>query len=84
MIKSIQVYGRGCANCQRLYKLAEEVVSELGSDIQIVKVENLNEMLAAGVMHTPALAFDGKLVMQGKIPTAATLKNWILTYQENK
>jgi small redox-active disulfide protein 2 len=84
MIKSIQVYGPGCTNCQKLYKLATEVVSELGNDISVEKVEDLNDMLAAGVMRTPALAFDGKLVVQGKIPTAVTLKNWILTYNEHE
>ncbi len=83
MIKSIQVYGPGCANCQKLYKLAAEAVNEIGADIQIEKVEDLNNMMAAGVMRTPGLGFDGKVVLQGKIPTAATIKNRILNHDEN-
>ncbi len=84
MIKSIQVYGPGCANCQKLYKLATEAVNEIGAEINIEKVEDLNDMMAAGVMRTPGLGFDGKVVLQGKIPTAATLKNWILNHNEKK
>ncbi len=77
MIKSIQVYGPGCANCRKLYEIAEQVVKEIGSDIKIEKVENLDKMLVAGVFRTPALGLDGKVILQGKIPTPATLKNWI-------
>ncbi|MBN1363460.1 MAG: TM0996/MTH895 family glutaredoxin-like protein [Syntrophaceae bacterium] len=84
MINSIQVYGPGCANCQKLYKLAVEAVDEIGADIKIEKVENLNDMMAAGVMRTPGLGFDGRVVLQGKIPNAATLKNWIINHNENK
>jgi len=84
MIESIQVYGPGCANCQKLYKLAQDAVDEIGANIRIEKVKDLNSMLAAGVMRTPALAFDGKVVLQGKIPTPATIKNWILDHDEKK
>ncbi|NIT56662.1 MAG: thioredoxin family protein [Aliifodinibius sp.] len=83
-MKSIQVYGPGCANCQKLYNLATEVINELDSNINLEKVEDINDMMAVGVMRTPALGFDGKVVLQGKIPTAATLKNWIYERQEQE
>ena len=77
MLKKIQVFGLGCTNCQRLYQLVQQAVQESGVQVEIEKVENLNAMVAAGIMRTPALGFDGKVVLQGKIPTLATLKNMI-------
>jgi len=76
-MKKIQVYGTGCKNCQKLYQMVSEAVQELGADIPVEKVEDLNEIVAAGVWRTPALGFDGKVILQGKLPTPATLKNWI-------
>ncbi|GAB4379343.1 MAG: thioredoxin family protein [Calditrichia bacterium] len=77
MIKSIQVYGPGCANCQKLHQIAQEAVKELGLEIPVEKVEDFDAMLQAGIMRTPGLGFDGKVVVQGKIPTPATVRNWI-------
>ncbi len=76
-MKKIQVYGTGCPNCQKLYDMAKQAVEELGLNIEIEKIEDLNAMLAAGVMRTPGLAFDGRLILQGKIPNLPTLKSWI-------
>ncbi len=81
MIKRIQVYGTGCSNCQKLYELACQVVEEVGADITVEKVEDLDRIAEAGVLRTPGIALDGEVVLQGKIPTASTLKNWILKQQ---
>ena len=81
MIKRIQVYGTGCSNCQKLYELACQVVEEVGADITVEKVEDLDRIVEAGVLRTPGIALDGEVVLQGKIPTASTLKNWILKQQ---
>jgi len=76
-MKTIKVYGPGCVNCEKLYQLAKQAVEELNLNVKIEKITDLNEMLSAGVMRTPGLAFDSKLILQGKIPTYSTLKNWI-------
>ena len=76
-MKKIQVYGTGCPSCEKLFRLARQAVSELGLDIQVEKVEDLNAMISAGILRVPGLAFDGRVVLQGKIPTLPTLKNWI-------
>ncbi|MCD6376346.1 MAG: thioredoxin family protein, partial [Caldisericaceae bacterium] len=47
-MKKIQVYGPGCPNCQKLYDMAKQAVEELGLNIEIEKIEDLNAMLAAG------------------------------------
>lgn len=68
----LEILGSGCANCQKLYKITEEAVRELGvSDAELVKVEDLRAIMAYGVMATPALAIDGKLVVSGKVPSKA-------------
>ena len=77
-MKKIQVYGPGCANCQKLYELTSKTVKELEADFTIEKIEDINSMVSAGVMRTPALGFDGEIVTQGKLPSESTLKNWIL------
>lgn len=76
-MKEIKIYGTRCSACEKLFGLAQQAVQELGYDISVKKIEDLNAMLMAGVMRTPGLAFDGKLILQGKIPTYSTLKHWI-------
>lgn len=77
MLKSIQVYGTGCPSCEKLYRNVQKAVEELGLNIGIEKIEDLNALLQSGIMRTPALGFDGKIILQGKIPNLATLQNWI-------
>ena len=76
----LEILGSGCANCQKLMALAEEVVGELGiSDAELVNVEDFPTIMAYGVMSTPALAIDGKLVMSGKVPSKAELSALVTT-----
>ena len=70
----IKILGSGCANCQRLTHLAEQAVAELGLDAEVVKVTDYGEIAAYGVMSTPALVLDEQVVMAGRIPGLASLK----------
>lgn len=66
----LEILGSGCANCRKLYELTAEAVRELDlSDAEVVKVEDFPTIMAYGVMQTPALAVDGRLVMSGKVPS---------------
>jgi len=65
----IKVLGSGCANCQKLEALANKAVVELGLDAQILKVTDYPEIMAYGVMSTPALVVDEKLVLAGRVPS---------------
>lgn len=68
----LEILGAGCANCQKLYEVAEEAVRELGvSDAELVKVEDLRAIMAYGVMATPALVIDGHVAVSGKVPSKA-------------
>ena len=70
----IKVLGTGCPKCKALVKAVEEVVSETGMDATIDKVEDINEIMQYGVMVTPALVVDGKVVASGKVPKKDELK----------
>jgi small redox-active disulfide protein 2 len=65
----IKVLGTGCANCQKLEAIAHQAVERLGVEAQIVKVTDLGEIMAYGVMSTPALVVDEKLALAGRVPT---------------
>jgi len=74
---NIKVLGPGCVNCEKLYKLCNEVVSENNLEAQIEKIVDLNKFLEYGVMLTPALIVNNKILIQGKIPTKSTLTHWL-------
>lgn len=74
---NIKVLGPGCPNCVRLENLCNEVVKELGIDAQVEKITDRNEYGKYGVMLTPGLVVNGKVLLQGKVPTKATLTNWL-------
>ena len=76
----LEILGSGCANCQKLMTLTEAAVRDLGiDDAELVKVEDFPTIMAYGVMATPALAIDGKLVMSGKVPSQAEVGSLITT-----
>ena len=70
----IKVLGTGCAKCNTLTKLTKSVVEKCGIDATITKVDDIQEIMKYGVMVTPALVVDGKVVIKGKIPTALELE----------
>lgn len=71
---NIKVLGMGCCNCKSLYAVAEEVAKELGIDYTIEKIEKIDKIMAYGVMRTPALVIDEKVVLQGRIPKKEEMK----------
>lgn len=78
----IQVVGPGCANCEKLRALCEEVVTEKRLNAQIEKIDDIDRFMELGVFLTPALLIDGELKVSGKIPTKSTLQHWLLKAAE--
>ena len=66
----IEVLGSGCARCKTLEKNTREAVASAGIDAEVVKVEDMNAIMAYQIMSTPAIAVDGKVVSTGKLLTA--------------
>jgi len=70
----IQILGTGCAKCKKLAENAETAAKEMQLSYELVKVTNLQEIMKFGVMMTPALAVNGKVLLTGKVPEASAIK----------
>lgn len=70
----LTVIGPGCAKCKTLAQFTERAVKELGLTAEITKVTDLKQIMALGVMMTPALAINGAVKITGKVPSVAELK----------
>jgi small redox-active disulfide protein 2 len=70
----IKILGPGCAKCKTLDKLTREVVEKNGINAKITKVEDIMEIMKYGVMSTPALVIDEKVVLKGRVPSSDELK----------
>jgi len=81
---NIKVLGSGCTNCINLEKLCREVVSENSIDAEIEKVTDYKEIMSYGIMSTPGLVVNGKVVHSGKLPTKSTLTHWLKESLENQ
>ena len=64
---SVKVLGSGCAKCNSLEAATKEALAELGMDTEIDHVKDFSQIAAYGVMTTPALVIDGKVVSYGKV-----------------
>lgn len=70
----IQVFGPGCAKCNKLYENVQTAVQELGLACEVEKVTDLQALLALNVLTTPALVIDGQVKLAGRVPSPAELK----------
>ena len=70
----LTVYGPGCVNCEKLAKNAKKAAEELGIEVDVDKVEDVNKMTEAGVFTTPGLAVDGELEVSGRVPDVEEIK----------
>jgi small redox-active disulfide protein 2 len=73
----IKVLGPGCPKCKALEKATKEAIAESGIDATVTKIDDIVEIMNYGVMSTPALVIDGKVVVKGKVPTVAEIKSLI-------
>ncbi|WP_028829550.1 thioredoxin family protein [Proteocatella sphenisci] len=73
----IKILGTGCASCKKLEENAKEAVKSLGIEATVEKVEELQEIMAYGVMKTPALVIDEKVKSMGKVLSAEDIKKFL-------
>jgi small redox-active disulfide protein 2 len=76
-VKIIEVLGPGCDNCKRLEANVREAVMMAGVEAEIIKVTDYAEIAAHGVLSTPGLVIDGKVVSAGRIPSAGNIAVWL-------
>jgi small redox-active disulfide protein 2 len=78
---NIKVLGTGCSKCKSLEVATRAAVNESGIDAEIEKIEDIVRIMEYGVMSTPALVVDGKVVVSGRVPSVAEISN-ILTQNQ--
>ena len=76
-MKKIEVLGTGCSNCVRLEKNTREAIAMAGIEAEITKVTDYAEIMAYGIMSTPGLVIDGKVVSYGRVPSADDILPWL-------
>jgi len=76
-MKTIKVLGTGCANCQNTLKLIESVAQAKGVEVVLEKIEDLKQIMSYGVMSTPGVVIDGKVVHAGGVPARAKVESWL-------
>ena len=76
-MKTIQILGTGCPKCKLLLANAEAAIKAAGIEAQIEKVDKIVEIMKFGVMTTPALVVDGRVVSCGRVPGQAELREML-------
>lgn len=71
----IQILGTGCPKCKKMAQVAESAAEELGLEYELIKVTEVADIMEFGVMSTPALAVNGKVLIAGKVPSADKMKD---------
>jgi small redox-active disulfide protein 2 len=76
-MKDIKVLGTGCANCRATVQRIEEAARAKGVEIQLTKVEDMPSIVGYGVMATPGVVVDGKVVHAGGVPRKEVIETWL-------
>lgn len=76
-MKNIKVLGSGCANCKRTLALIEDTAKAKGIEVELEKVEEIGAIMGFGVMSTPGVVIDGKVVHAGGVPDRKTVEGWL-------
>ena len=76
-MKEIKVLGSGCANCRNTIALIEQVAQAQGVAVSLQKVEELRDIMSYGVMSTPGVVIDGKVVHAGGVPSRDKIAGWL-------
>ncbi len=76
-MKTVKVYGPGCARCASTEQMVKNAAAKLGVEVSVEKITDAKSIAMAGVMSTPGISVDGKLVHAGGLPDAAKLEGWL-------
>ena len=74
-LKRIEILGPGCTRCKETFRVVQHVVEQEGLAVELIKDESIERMMALGLMATPGVAVDGKVVLSGRIPSAADVRH---------
>ena len=77
----IKILGPGCPKCKTLEKVTREAVAVAGIDATVEKVEDIVDIMNYGILHTPGLVINGKVVLSGQVPTVSQVKEILIKNQ---
>lgn len=78
----IKVLGPGCPNCKTLEKNVINALAEMNFSANVEKVDDIVKIMNYGILRTPGLVIDGKVVLSGRVPTVTEIKEIITTHQQ--
>jgi small redox-active disulfide protein 2 len=76
----IKILGTGCSNCRNLEKATREAVAELNLEASVVKEEDITKIMGYGIMRTPALVVNEKVLFFGRVPSVSEIKEMLLKH----
>lgn len=76
-MKNVKILGTGCAKCNTTVDLVKQVASAMGIAIDLEKIEDIARIVGLGIMSTPAVIVDGKLVHSGGVPERSKIGAWL-------
>ncbi len=74
----IEVLGPGCVKCEKIYEIVERTLKELGKEAEVSKIKDIKSIMQYGILMTPALVINGKVVCSGKVPGLAEIREWLI------
>jgi small redox-active disulfide protein 2 len=77
VVKHIKVLGTGCANCKTTLRLIEDAAKAKGVQVSLEKVEEIKDIMGYGVMSTPGVVVEGKVVHAGGVPSREKIDQWL-------
>lgn len=77
-MKTVKVLGSGCKKCRKVAELIQDVAEQLDIDVELIKETDAATIMAYGVMSTPAVVVDEKVVLSGSIPEAKEIRRWLV------
>ncbi|MBS0000455.1 MAG: TM0996/MTH895 family glutaredoxin-like protein [Cyclobacteriaceae bacterium] len=76
-MKTIKILGTGCPKCKALEKATRDAIQQTGIDADVIKVEDITKIMEYGIMRTPGLVINEKIVSSGRVPGIEEIKNMI-------
>ena len=76
-MKNVKVLGTGCANCKATVKLIEDIARAMNVAVNLEKIENISDIMSYGVMSTPGVVIDGRVVHAGGVPDKSAVEGWL-------
>lgn len=73
--RKIEVLGPGCARCRETFRVVQHVVQQEGLDVELVKDDSIERMMALGMLSTPGLVIDGNVAVSGRVPKAEEVRH---------